>query len=155
MCIRDSGKSTLVNTLAGAQLQVTKSAREEDDKGRHTTTHRSLHKLPSGGVILDSPGMREFQLADAEQGLGSLFEDIESLSEQCKFNDCKHSAEPGCAVQQAIEDGNLEQRRLDSYFKLQREDQYNRETLAERRSRYRQFAKTVKHAANQADKKRS
>ncbi|MCR9260836.1 MAG: ribosome small subunit-dependent GTPase A [Pseudomonadaceae bacterium] len=149
------GKSTLVNTLAGTELQITKSAREDDDKGRHTTTHRSLHKLPSGGVILDSPGMREFQLADAEQGLGSLFADIETLSEQCKFNDCKHSAEPGCAVQQAIENGDLEQRRLDSYFKLQREDLYNRETLAERRARYRQFAKTVKHATSQADKKRS
>jgi ribosome biogenesis GTPase len=148
------GKSTLVNTLAGAEVQVTKAAREEDDKGRHTTTHRSLHKLPSGGVILDSPGMREFQLADAEQGLGSLFADIETLSEHCKFNDCKHDAEPGCAVRQAIADGDLEQRRLDSYFKLQREDQFNRETLAERRVRYRQFAKTVKHATQQADKKR-
>ncbi len=98
--------------------------------------------------------MREFQLADAEQGLGSLFADIETLSERCKFNDCKHDAEPGCAVQQAIADGDLEQRRLDSYFKLQREDQFNRETLAERRARYRQFAKTVKHATQQADKKR-
>jgi ribosome biogenesis GTPase len=143
-----------VNTLAGAEVQVTRAAREEDDKSRHTTTHRSLHKLPSGGVILDSPGMREFQLADAEQGLGSLFADIETLSEHCKFNDCKHDAEPGCAVQQAIADGDLEQRRLDSYFKLQREDQFNRETLAERRARYRQFAKTVKHATQQADKKR-
>ncbi|XOV85704.1 MAG: ribosome small subunit-dependent GTPase A [bacterium] len=148
------GKSTLVNTLAGEQLQVTRAAREEDDKGRHTTTHRSLHKLPSGGVILDSPGMREFQLADAEQGLGSLFADIEALGERCRFNDCRHRAEPGCAVQQAIAAGDLEQRRLDSYFKLQREDLYNRETLAERRARYRQFAKTVKHAAHQADKKR-
>lgn len=148
------GKSTLVNSLAGNTLQTTQAVREEDDKGRHTTTYRSLHRLPMGGVILDSPGMREFQLADAEQGLESLFADIETLAEQCKFNDCHHDSEPGCAVQQAIADGTLEPRRLDSYFKLQREDQFNRETLAERHTRYRQFAKKVKSATQSTDKKR-
>lgn len=148
------GKSTLVNSLAGNTLQTTQAVREEDDKGRHTTTYRSLHRLPMGGVILDSPGMREFQLADAEQGLESLFADIETLAEQCKFNDCQHHSEPGCAVQQAIAGGTLEPRRLDSYFKLQREDQFNRETLAERHTRYRQFAKKVKSATQSTDKKR-
>ena len=138
------GKSTIVNTLSGATVQETQAAREGDDKGRHTTTARSLHRLPAGGVILDSPGMREFQIADVDSGVQSVFEDIELLAQSCKFNDCRHDSEPGCAVQAAIESGELEPRRLESYFKLQREDQYNTETIAERHARTRAFSKMVK-----------
>lgn len=138
------GKSTIVNTLSGVNVQETQAARHGDDKGRHTTTSRSLHKLPVGGVILDSPGMREFQIADVDAGVQSVFEDIEALAEECKFNDCNHDSEPGCAVQAAIASGELEQRRLTSFFKLQREDQYNSETIAERHARSRTFSKMVK-----------
>lgn len=138
------GKSTIVNTLSGSIVQETQAAREGDDKGRHTTTSRSLHRLPAGGVILDSPGMREFQIADVDVGVQSVFEDIELLAQECKFNDCGHNSEPGCAVQAAIDAGELEQRRLESYFKLQREDQYNSETIAERHARTRAFSKMVK-----------
>ena len=138
------GKSTIVNTLAGTVVQDTQAAREGDDKGRHTTTSRSLHRLPAGGVILDSPGMREFQIADVDVGVQTVFEDIERLAEQCKFNDCHHDTEPGCAVRIAIAEGELDERRLESYFKLQREDQYNTETIAERHARTRAFSKMVK-----------
>lgn len=138
------GKSTLVNSLAGEELQATQSIRDDDAKGRHTTTHRSLHQLPSGAVILDSPGMREFQITDVEDGVSTLFADIESLALTCRFNDCGHQAEPGCAVRAALESGSLDERRLESYFKLQREDRYNTETIAQRHARSRQFGKMVR-----------
>ena len=126
------------------QVLSTQSARDADDKGRHTTTHRSLHKLPGGGVILDSPGMREFQITDADRGVSYVFEDIEELARLCKFNDCQHQQEPGCAVQAAIKRGELDEQRLKSYFKLKREDRINTETIAERHARSRQFNKQVK-----------
>jgi len=147
------GKSTIVNSLAGDTVQVTQAVRADDDKGRHTTTHRSLHVLPQGGVILDSPGMREFQIAEAEQGVGSLFADIEDLAKLCKFNDCGHQREPGCAVRQALERHELEARRLDSYFKLQKEERFNRETVAERHIRSRQFGKLSKKAIAAKERK--
>jgi len=113
------GKSTLVNTLSGAAVQLTRDVREDDSKGRHTTTHRSLHLLPDGGLVVDNPGMRELTLADAEEGVESLFEDIEVLAATCRFRDCRHHGEPGCAVQAAIAAGALDARRLDRYRKLQ------------------------------------
>ena len=148
------GKSTLVNTLSGAVVQQTKAAREDDDKGRHTTTHRSLHLLPQGGVILDSPGMREFQIADAASGVTALFDDIEQLAQLCRFNDCTHDSEPGCAVQAAIADGRLDERRLQSFFKLQREEAHNSATVAQQRSRARAFNKMTRAAASRAKLKR-
>ncbi|MEQ8690663.1 MAG: hypothetical protein RIC89_07490 [Pseudomonadales bacterium] len=109
----------------------------------------------SVGVILDSPGMREFQITDADSGVSHVFEDIETLATQCRFNDCQHASEPGCAVQVAIADGTLEQRRLISYFKLQREDRFNTESIAERHARVRQFSKQVKaHLADNPKLKR-
>jgi ribosome biogenesis GTPase len=143
------GKSTLVNSLSGSQVQETSGIREDDDKGRHTTTGRTLHRLPQGGVILDSPGMRELQVADAESGIESAFADIDDLAELCRFNDCAHSEEPGCAVRAAIESGQLDERRLASYFKLKREEMRNTETVAERHARFRQFGKMVRqHVAH-------
>ena len=128
------GKSTLVNTLAGAQ-QSTEAAREDDDRGRHTTTSRSLHLLRDGGLLLDTPGMRELQLSDCEYGLEQTFGDIDSLANNCRFADCHHDTEPGCAVRAALAAGSLPQRRWESYFKLLREQALNAESLAQRRAR--------------------
>ncbi len=148
------GKSTLINSLSGAEVQATGRIREDDGKGRHTTTHRSLHLLEAGGLLLDSPGMRELGITDAESGIQSAFEDVESLAEQCRFNDCAHETEPGCAVREAIASGELDERRLDSYRKLRREEMYNTETVAERHARTRQFDKMVRQHQASAQKKR-
>jgi ribosome biogenesis GTPase len=138
------GKSTLVNTLLGGAVLDTAPIREDDGKGRHTTTRRSLHLTPLGGLLLDTPGMRELQLADCDQGITATFSDIALLSEQCRFGNCRHDSEPGCAVQNAIRRGELEARRLESYRKLMREQDFNRATLAEKRARDRSFGKMVK-----------
>jgi len=115
------GKSTLVNALAGDQRMDTGAIREDDARGRHTTTHRELVLLPSGALILDTPGMREFGLLDADEGLDAAFEDIEALALQCRFRDCGHKNEPGCAVREALETGALEEARWRGFQKLQRE----------------------------------
>jgi ribosome biogenesis GTPase / thiamine phosphate phosphatase len=115
------GKSTLVNSLAGEELLATQEIREDDGRGRHTTTHRELVLLPGGGLILDTPGMRELGLWDAETGVGASFEDVEELFGDCRFTDCSHEREPGCAVQAALAGGTLEGGRWESYVKLQRE----------------------------------
>jgi ribosome biogenesis GTPase len=115
------GKSSLVNALAGAMLMSTGDIRERDDRGQHTTTHRELILLPSGALILDTPGMRELGLLHADDGVSTTFEDIDALAEACRFSDCGHSNEPGCAVRAAIEDGSLDAGRWKSYQKLQRE----------------------------------
>ena len=116
------GKSTLVNSLSGATVQLTRDIRHDDAKGRHTTTHRSLHRLPDGGLLVDNPGMRELALTEAEEGVQSLFADIDALAAGCRFRDCRHHSEPGCAVLAAVESGALEARRLDSYRKLKDAD---------------------------------
>jgi ribosome biogenesis GTPase len=115
------GKSTLVNRLVGHDLQRTRAVRESDQKGRHTTTHRQLIVLPGGGLLIDTPGLRELQLWDTGDGLGAAFDDIEALAPSCRFRDCRHDAEPGCAVKAAVADGRLEERRLESYLELRRE----------------------------------
>ncbi len=119
------GKSTLVNALAGETLMAVGGIREDDARGRHTTTHRELIRLPSGALMLDTPGMRELGLWDAEAGLGAVFGDvereIEALSADCRFRDCGHRAEPGCAVQAALADGRLDEGRFRSWLKLRRE----------------------------------
>jgi ribosome biogenesis GTPase len=119
------GKSTLVNALAGAELMVTQAIREDDDAGRHTTTHRELILLPSGALILDTPGMRELALWEADTGVEAAFADlsaeVERIAEDCKFRDCSHVREPGCAVQAALGDGTLDADRWRSFQKLQRE----------------------------------
>ncbi|UFU01145.1 ribosome small subunit-dependent GTPase A [Radiobacillus kanasensis] len=118
------GKSSLINTLVGDEVMSVKEVREDDDRGRHTTTHRELIPIPSGGILIDTPGMRELQLWESEHSMEQSFEDISALSDQCKFRDCTHNQEPGCAVKEAIQNGTLKQDRLDSYFKLQRELEY-------------------------------
>ena len=114
------GKSTLVNQLLGEEALATGDLRR-DGRGRHTTTTRELVALPGGGLVLDTPGMRELQLWDAEEGLGTTFGDVEALFEHCRFSDCSHQREPGCAVKRALADGSLDPDRYRSYQKLQRE----------------------------------
>jgi ribosome biogenesis GTPase len=115
-----AGKSTLVNALAGADVMATRAARS-DHKGRHTTVHRELVMLPSGGMIIDTPGLRSIGLWETEAGLDLVFADIDELAQRCRFGDCGHVTEPDCAVLAAIEDGTLPVRRLESWRKLQRE----------------------------------
>jgi ribosome biogenesis GTPase len=115
------GKSTLVNALAGVERMVTQSIRQADGRGRHTTSHRELILLPGGGLLLDTPGMRELGLWDTEEGLSATFDDIDVLATRCRFGDCGHSNEPGCAIREALGSGTLEEDRWRSYGKLKRE----------------------------------
>lgn len=116
------GKSTLINRLMGQDVLITKEIREDDDRGRHTTTHRQLLLLPNGGIVIDTPGMRELQLYAGN--LPKAFEDIAELSAKCKYKDCSHITEPDCAVRNAIEAGDLSEKRFENYVKLQRETGY-------------------------------
>ncbi|HVS64349.1 MAG TPA: ribosome small subunit-dependent GTPase A [Thermoanaerobaculia bacterium] len=113
-----AGKSTLVNTLFGKRVMETAEVREGDDRGRHTTTHRELIRLPNGALLIDNPGIRELQLWDADGGLDATFEDISELAGACRFRDCRHVDEPGCAVVAAVESGALPTKRLSSYHKM-------------------------------------
>ena len=117
------GKSTLINRLLGKELLKTNGLRN-DDKGRHTTTHRELFLLPSGGMVVDTPGMREFGMWDNDTGIERTFMDIEELAAQCKFRNCTHTNEPGCAIQKALTTGKLEINRWQSYQKLKAENDY-------------------------------
>ncbi|MEU7423637.1 ribosome small subunit-dependent GTPase A [Streptomyces sp. NPDC040750] len=119
-----AGKSTLANALVGADVMEVQAARDVDGKGRHTTTTRNLLAMPSGGVLIDTPGLRGVGLFDAETGVGAVFAEIEELAARCRFKDCSHEAEPGCAVCSAVIDGELPARRLESYRKLMRENQW-------------------------------
>jgi len=119
-----AGKSTLINRLLGRDVLPTAAVREGDRKGRHTTTHRQLLRLPSGGLVVDTPGMRELQLWEGGEGIRDTFADIEELAAFCRFSDCRHESEPGCAVTDAVADGRLDARRLESWHKLERERAY-------------------------------
>lgn len=143
------GKSTLVNTLAGSTVLVTRDIRE-DDKGRHTTTHRELVSLPGGGHVIDTPGMRELQLWDGS--VEDAFADIDELAASCRFSDCRHDREPGCAVHAAVEAGTLAPSRLDSYRKLERELRFIRSkqdarARSEQRKRFKHIDKANRQRA--------
>lgn len=140
------GKSTLLNALSGNSLAATNEIREQDRKGRHTTTHRELHRLPEGGLLIDVPGMRELRVVEIDQSIATVFEDIERLAGQCRFSDCNHETEPGCAVLKAIEENRIDSRRLASYRKLRRENSLATATLAEKRAEQRDFGKMVRNA---------
>jgi ribosome biogenesis GTPase len=116
-----SGKSTLINRLAGREILVTGEVREYDAKGRHTTTRRELIVLEQGGILIDTPGMRELGLWNASEGIDGSFDDILDIASECHFIDCTHTHEPGCAVKKAIDDGNLDESRYEGYVKLQQE----------------------------------
>ncbi|WP_030195498.1 ribosome small subunit-dependent GTPase A [Streptomyces sp. NRRL S-87] len=121
--ISGAGKSTLANALLGAEVMEVQATRDVDGKGRHTTTTRNLLLMPGGGVLIDTPGLRGVGLWDAESGVGQVFSEIEDYAARCRFHDCAHDAEPGCAVLAAVDSGELPERRLDSYRKLLRENQ--------------------------------
>lgn len=133
------GKSTLVNTLLGRSLLKTQEVRDGDQKGRHTTTHRELVRIPSGGLLIDTPGLRELQIWEGESGLEQAFPDLDRLAEQCRFRNCSHEQEPDCAVIAAVRSGALSSERYQSYLKLRREAARQRqrrdisESLAEKR----------------------
>ena len=137
------GKSTLINQILGYSRQKVGNIRKKDSKGRHITTNRELIILPKGGILIDNPGLREIQLWSSEIGISKTFEDIEELSRQCRFSDCTHNAEPGCAIKRTIELGKLSQERVDSYKKLLREQEYlnNRRNTYERRKKDRKLGK--------------
>jgi ribosome biogenesis GTPase / thiamine phosphate phosphatase len=116
-----AGKSTLLNALAGGELARTNAVRADDQRGRHTTTSRQLYRLPSGGMVIDTPGLRELQLWADEESVMAAFPDIEALAAACRFRDCSHEAEPGCAVRAAIGTGALDPERYESWRKLSRE----------------------------------
>jgi len=148
------GKSTLINRLLGsARMQVGEV--REDDKGRHTTTHRELFVLPEGGLVIDTPGMRELGMLEREEGLLTAFVDIEELAAGCRFSDCRHEKEPGCAVQQALRDGRLAPERLENFHKLVQEVAHQqRQRDAQEQARQKQDAKRATRALNAFQKKR-
>ena len=147
------GKSSLTNALVGADVLTTKQIRD-DGKGRHTSVRRELVLLPGGGAVIDTPGLRGVGLQSAEEGLSATFPDIDALAQDCKFRDCGHDAEPGCAVQAAVEDGELSERRLDSWFKLQRELAWMA-SRADARLRAEQVKKWKKQTQQAREKRRS
>ncbi len=134
------GKSTLATALGAGDL-ATGGIREQDGKGRHTTTSRSLHLLPSGGVLMDNPGIRELQLPACEEGIADLFDDVLEFAKHCKFRNCNHDGDAGCAIEEALGDGRLDERRWNSYLKLNAEQAHNSRSLAERRRRDREMSK--------------
>jgi ribosome biogenesis GTPase / thiamine phosphate phosphatase len=144
------GKSTLINALTGDSQQEVLPIGERDGRGRHSTTARQLFCLPRGGILIDTPGMRELQLWEAEGGLEQTFADVESLAASCRFRDCSHRAEPGCAVVAAVERGELQAGRLDSYHRLRREDAFLQSRHEERaQSERSRIAKQGSKAAKQ------
>ena len=148
------GKSTLTNTLLGANEIATQSVRVDDDRGRHTTTSRQLHRLPGGAWLMDTPGMRELQLTDVQSGLDDVFAEIAAFAAHCRFADCTHEAEPGCAVRAAIESDEIDSERLARWRKLIREEAHNRESIAERRARDKSTGKLYKTIISDTQKKK-
>ncbi len=141
------GKSTLANSLVNdsdENLQQTGDVRARDHKGRHTTTARTMLRLKNGGLLIDTPGMRELKLADCETGINAVFDDIEQLIQQCRFNNCRHQQEPGCAINRALADGHLDQRRLYNYQKLLKEQAHFQKSQAQQREHDRRLGKLYK-----------
>ncbi len=138
------GKSTLTNTLMGQAEQATQDIRTDDAKGRHTTTARYLLRLPGGAWVMDTPGMRELRLGDAAEGVHHLFDDLDTLARECRFNDCHHQGDSGCALEAAVEAGELEARRLQSYLKLLRETERAASTQWQQREKWKSFGKMAR-----------
>ncbi len=148
------GKSTLTNSLMGKTVEETQAIREDDSRGRHTTSHRALHRLPMGGWVLDTPGMRELQLTDVGDGISEVFSDIEEFAANCRFADCSHETEPGCAVITALESGDLEEDRLFRWRKLMAENARNSRSIAESRAKDKAFGKMIKDVLKDSNQKK-
>ncbi len=144
------GKSTLVNSLLDEQALETGRIRDDDSKGRHTTTARSMHFMCSGAVLIDTPGMRELQLVACEEGVSATFNDIGEYSKQCRYSDCSHEQEPGCAVRLAVEQGEIDERRLVNFKKLLREQAINGASIAEKRAQGKSLSKMYKTVQTQS-----
>lgn len=138
------GKSTLINNLAGQDLMKTNSISESTNKGRHVTSHREMHVLKSGGILIDNPGMREIGLVDSDGGMEATFENIINLSSACKFSDCQHIHENGCAVLEAVENGELDRASYENYLKMEREKTHFQSSIAEKRRKDKEFGKMCK-----------
>lgn len=147
------GKTTLLNALAGLEAE-TQGIREDDAKGRHTTTARAMRPIVQGGWIIDTPGMRALRLTDSAEGIDAVFEEITQRASSCRFADCQHEQEPGCAVQAAIESGELDADRLRRWRKLQLEDLHNSQTVAEARQRDKQFGKMVNRVVGEKKRRK-
>ena len=138
------GKSSLVNALAGEEIMAVNGIREQDGKGRHTTTHRQLIMLPNGAMIIDTPGMRELGMWDVSDGLGEAFSDVEQYLGKCRFSNCRHQTEPGCAIKQAIADGSLSRERWESYLRLKGEAEYADDKTSFLRQKQQKFKNIAK-----------
>lgn len=145
------GKTTIANALTGGDA-ATRAIREDDARGRHTTTGRSMHRMQSGGWLIDTPGMRGLGVAEVAYGIDATFPEISELAETCKFRDCEHETEPGCAVQAAIQTGAVDAERLKRFKKLKRENQYATETIAQARDRSRNLGKMYRSAIKKKDR---
>ena len=130
------GKSSLLNTLMGQDVMAVNAIREDDARGRHTTSHRQLFTLPSGAMVIDTPGMRSLGMWDAEEGISETFADVEALLGRCRFSDCRHKNEPGCAVRAAIDSGVITAGRWENYQKLKRESLYAEDKSAALQAKY-------------------
>ena len=138
------GKSTLLNNLSGKQLMKTNAISTSSNKGQHVTSHRELVVLENGGILIDNPGMREVGMTDVGDGIDSLFDEITSLARKCKYVDCTHIHEPGCAVLSAIKSGRLDKDRYNNYLGLKKETEYYEMTELEKKQKNSQFGKFVK-----------
>lgn len=142
------GKSTLMNTLYGKEIMKTSEIREKDSRGKHTTTSRNLIMLPNGAMIIDTPGMRELGMWNAEAGISETFKNIEELTKMCKFSDCTHTNEPECKIREAIENGELSEERFEKYLSLKRESEYNTNSaqyLKNKKDKFKEISKINKH----------
>jgi ribosome biogenesis GTPase len=146
------GKSTIINVLTKREVAKTGDIGEGTGRGKHTTTHREIYFLTSGGILIDNPGMREVGLGDAEQGFNATFDDIKELELQCKFPDCTHIHEPGCAVKKAVNDGLLDQEKYENFLQINKEIEHYDMTDYEKRDKDRKFSKHLKKSLEQIDK---
>jgi ribosome biogenesis GTPase len=145
------GKSTLINNLTGNQIMKTKPVSESSNKGQHVTSHRQLHLLEEGGLLIDNPGMREVGIGDASEGLEMTFDLISQLAEGCRFKDCTHTSEVDCAVLAAVERGDLDKTSHENYLKMEKEREHFESSIAERRRKDKAFGKMVKHIKKDMD----
>lgn len=149
------GKSSLINALAGKDIMATGDIREKDSRGRHTTTHRQLVMLENGAMVIDTPGMRELGMWDAGEGLNQSFTDVEQYFGLCRFHDCSHQSEPGCAVKRAIQEGELSLERWESYQKLHAEVEYTEDKvsyLRKKQKRQKEIARAIKESSGRIRK---